>query len=373
MENEQRVEATVIEDAISPLARSEQWLAQARGRVANLAEQYRVPEAIETDRDYKDAKKNRSSVRKDVRELDDERKRMTREMDDALKRFRGDVQEVLQPLTDIDVAYKQAIDAYEERWGKQRRADLEGAYEEYAPDLMALVPLDRLVARYGSESGKGWLNRSTNVEAAKADMRAAIDAIAQGEQTIERSVAEEDLEVAKAHFFSTLDLGQAIQAAQARADQRERVRRLEEERRAREEEYRRILEAERAAKEAEAARRAEEARQEAEREAREAASRPPEEPQQAPQVPYEPPRVMSREEAAAEWAATTPDMPVPNALREHIAGAMGQPDPGRVPPYLMCCYGTQADADAFRVWCQQRGVKATVKPTGGRIYRISAK
>lgn len=362
MSDEQRVEATVMEDALSPMAKSEQWLARARDRVTELAAQYRVPESIETDRDYKDAKSSRTAVRKDVRDLDDERKRMTRELDDALKRFRGEVKGVLQPLTDIDVAYKEAIDDYERRWGQQRRTELEQAYEEYAPDLMDLVPLDRLVLRYGSESGRGWLNRSTNVEAAKADMRAAIDAIAQGEQTIERSVAEEDLEVAKAHFFSTLDLGQAIQAAQARADQRERVRRLEEERRAREEEYRRVLEAERAAKEAEAAKRAERRTQETESE-----------PPAAPKVPYERPAIMSREEAAAEWAATTPDMPVPSALREHVAESMGQPEPGRVPPYLMCCYGSRADADAFRVWCEQRKVKPTVKPTGGRIYRISAR
>lgn len=367
---EEKVEAAIIEEAISPLARSEQWLAQARARVTDLAAQYRVPEEILTDKDYKDAKASRTAVRKDAKELDDERKRMTREMDDALKRFRSDVNGVLEPLTELDAAYKEALDAYEERWGQQRRRDLEEAYEEYAPDLMELVPLDRLISRYGSERGKGWLNRSTNVEAAKADMRAAIDAIAQGEQTLERSVAEEDLEVAKAHFFSTLDLGQAIQTAQARADQRERVRRLEEERKAREEAYRRTLEAERAAKEAEAARKAEEERQRAEREA---ANKPAPEPREAPKVPYEKPTLLSRDEAAAEWAATTPDMPVPNALREHIAGAMGQPDPGKVPPYLMCCYGTQADADAFRVWCQQRGVKATVKPTGGRVYRITAR
>ena len=171
---EDKVEATIIEEAISPLARSEQWLAQARARVTDLAAQYRVPEEILTDKDFKDAKASRTAVRKDAKELDDERKRMTRAMDVALKRFRADVKGVLEPLTELDAAYKEALDAYEERWGRQRRRDLEEAYEEYAPDLMELVPLDRLISRYGSERGKGWLNRSTNVEAAKADMRAAM-------------------------------------------------------------------------------------------------------------------------------------------------------------------------------------------------------
>lgn len=351
MSDTQQVEAVTIETAISPLSKAEAWLAQATDRVAQLAEQYQVPDELADERAYKDAKASRASVRKDAKELDDERKRMTREMDDALKKFRTDVKRVLEPLTEIDSAYKEALDAYEERWGQQRRQELADAYEEYAPDLVPLVPLDRIIARYGSESGKGWLNRSTNIEAAKAGLRGAIDSIALGERTVEGAVDPEDAEAAKADYFSALDVGAAIQAAQARAEQRERVRRLEEERRAREEEYQRIL----AEKEARAA-----------EEAARRASAP--EPK-----PYEPPRVLSREEAAAEWAATTPNMPVPSPLREHVADTMGQPEAGKVPPYIMCAYGSRADADAFKAWCELRGIKATVKPTGGSVYRITRK
>lgn len=353
-----RVEAEPIETAMSPLSKAELWLAGARERVATLAEQYRVPDEITTDRAFKDAKASRASVRKDAKELDDERKRMTREMDDALKRFRDDVKGVLEPLTDLDAAYKEALDAYEERWGQQRRQDLQEAYDEYAPDLVPLVPLDRLIARYGSERGKGWLNRSTNVEAAKAGLRGSIDAVAAGEKTLEASVDPEDLEAAKADYFSALDLGQAIQAAHSRAEQRERVRRLEEERRAREELQRR-LEEERRQREQEAERE----RMERERAAAEAAARTPE-----PQ-----PTFVTRAEAAEMWQATTPNMPVPDALREHVAESMGQPEPGRVPPYVFCAYGSRADADAFKLWCEQRGIKATIKPTGGSVYRIVRK
>lgn len=303
------VEATPIDDGISPLARSERWLAAARGRVAELAAQYRVPDEITTDRAYKDAKESRASVRKDAAALDAERKAMTRELDDALKRFKADVKGVLEPLTELDVAYKRAIDEYEREWSSNRRAELVEAYEDYAPDLVPLVPFDLLLARHGSASGKGWLNRSTNVEAAKASMRSAIEGIASDERTLEGSVDAEDLEAAKADLFSTLDLGQAIRNATARAEQRERVRALEEERRRREEEYRRI--------------------------------------------------------AAEE--------PGPSPLLQHVAEAAGQPDAGSVPPYIMCCYGSRADADAFRLWCERRGVKATVRPTGGAVHTIARK
>ncbi len=351
-----KVEAEVVETDISPLARSEQWLAQARERVAGLAAQYRPPEEITDDAGYKDAKAARASARRDAKELDDERKRMTREMDDALKRFRADVKGVLEPLTAIDVAYKEALDAYEERWGQQRMQDLLDAYEEYAPDLMELVPLDRLIALRGSERGKAWLNRSTNLVAAQAALRAAIDQVAADEQTLAASVADEDLEAAKADLFTTLDLGSAIRSAQARAEQRERVRRLEEERRRREEEQRRI-EAEMAERRARQERERQE-REEAARREREAAAAAPA-PVPGP-VPYEPPAIIEPPQA----------MPVPSPLLEHVAETMGQPEPGKVPPYLMCAYGSSQDAAAFRTFCTNRNIRATVKPTGGSTYRI---
>lgn len=350
MSDVQQVDATTIDADISPLSKAETWLARARGRVAQLAEQYKVPEHIADERAYKDAKASRASVRKDAKELDDERKRMTREMDDALKKFRTDVKGVLEPLTEIDVAYKRALDDYEERWGQERRAALQEAYDDYAPDLVPLVPLDRIIARYGSESGKGWLNRSTNVEAAKAGLRGAIDGIALGERTVEGAVDPEDAEGAKADFFSSLDVGSAIQAAQARAEQRERVRRLEEERRQREEEQRRIA--------AEAAERRERERQERERQERER---------------LEAERRAAELQARQQAQPTMAQPPAPNPIVEHVAETMGQPNAGSVPPYIMCAYGTRADADSFKAWCAQRGIKATIKPTGGSVYRITRK
>lgn len=302
-----KVEATPIEDGISPLARSERWLAAARDRVGELAAQYRVPDEITTDRAYKDAKESRASVRKDAAALDAERKAMTRELDDALKRFRSEVKGVLEPLTDLDEAYKAAIGAYEEKWADQRRLELLEAYEEYAPDLMPLVPLDRLIERWGSERGRAWLNRSTNVVAAQDALRAAIDRVAADEQALQGAVDPEDLEAAKAELFHTLDLGAALQAADDRAAQRERVRELER----------------------------------------------------------------KREERAQ---ATEPhEEPAPSPMLEHMAEAAGQPDPGEVPPFIMCCYGSRADADAFRRWCETRGIRATVRPTGGAVFTIGRK
>lgn len=351
-----KVDAEIIEEGISPLSKAEQWLAGARDRVAELSAQYRVPEDIADERAYRDAKASRAAVRKDAAELDSERKRMTREMDDALKRFRTDVKGVLEPLTELDAAYRAALDDYEARWSAQRRAELQEAYDEYAPDLVPLVPLDRLITRYGSERGKGWIMRSTNVEAAKAGLRGAIDSVAAGEQTLEAAVDPEDLEGAKADFFATLDIGRAIADAQARAAQRERVRRLEKERRAREE-------AARAAQEAAEAARIERDDQ-APTEGHTA-------PQNAPQHPVNTGSVVSREEAAALWEQTTPNMPKPSIV-EQVAITMGTPGADEVPPYVFCGYGTRAQAEAFAEFCRLNGVRRFYKgQTHGRQYKLA--
>lgn len=62
-----------------------------------------------------------------------------------------------------------------------------------------------------------------------------------------------------------------------------------------------------------------------------------------------------------------------NEVAESFAEAVGQPERGEVPPYIMCCYGSRADADAFAVWCEKRGIRATVRPTGGSVFRIARK
>lgn len=353
MSDAEKVAAEVIEDAISPLSKAEQWLAMARETVAEKAAMYQVPDEITTEREYKDAKASRAGARRDAAELDAQRKAMTREMDDALKRFRSEVRGVLEPLTDIDVAYKAALDAYDERWGAERRQAMADAYDEYAPDLVPLVPLDRLIDRYGSERGKAWLNRSTNVEAAKASLRAAVDAIAAGERTVAGAVDHEDAESAKADFFSTLDVGQAISNAQARAAQREQVRRLEEERRRREEEYARI---------------------ERERQAVQPAPEPePEPPRPAEPAPIiETGCVVTADEYERLRHATGSVMPRQPSIAAQTAMNMAAPIGAEVPDYVFCGYGNLMQAQAFAAFCKQHGIERYVKvPTHGVSYKLS--
>ena len=243
-----------IEVDLTALSASEEWLAQANERAEQLAEQYR-PHDIVGEADYKASRKARADARKDIARIEAERKSMTDAIERAVRDFKDGAKLALEPLTGIDRGYAQKLREYEERWRTMRQVELEVEYEAIAPDLVPLVPFATMLARYGQDKGKAWLNRSTNVEAAKNMLADAVEAIAEGERTVDELVDDEDREATKARYFETLDLQATLAEARRAKEQRERVRRLEEERRAREERARLAREeAERRAAAEEAAR-----------------------------------------------------------------------------------------------------------------------
>lgn len=239
------VEATPIEQELGTISRGEKWLAGAAERVALRCEEYRPPERIESEKQRKECASARTQVRKDAAEIDAERKALLRTMEDALRKFKSEVKDVLSPLTDLDEEYKRLLDEYEEGWKANRVIELTEEYEALAPDIAmpiggntaALVPFERLMARFGSEKGKVWTNRSTNIQAAKQMIGEAIYVIADAERTIRESVPEEDVDGTLLSYFASLDLQQALSSARKLREQREQLARLEAERAARESEW----------------------------------------------------------------------------------------------------------------------------------------
>ena len=72
-------------------------------------------------------------------------------------------------------------------------------------------------------------------------------------------------------------------------------------------------------------------------------------------------------QAVELWRETCPDMPVP----AHLVEAAGGSAPRKAPPFFMACYGSAEDAEAFSAFCEQRHVRATIRQTEGRAYRLA--
>ena len=216
------------------------------------------------------------------------------------------------------------------------------------------------MGRYGQTKGAQWDARSTGEAKAADALRTAVESIADAERTIDSMVAEEDREAVKAGYFATLDLQAALNDARARAEQRERVRRLEEERRQREEEARR-------------------AQEEAERRRQEELRA-----QEEAKAAQEPPAIidthtnLTPQQYLEEYEAVTGQL-APDKTRQALLGDMavlaGAPRSGeRVPEYVFAGYGSRQQAELFVSWCSQVGVTRKTKiPTNGKLYKLSAR
>ncbi len=240
------VEATTIDTELSTMSRAEQWLAATAEAVADETAKYDIPGKIRDDKELDAAKRSRTEIRKAYKRYDDERKAMLRDVEDRIKKFKSEVKDVLSPLSDLDAEYKAVIDAYNDAWREQRRADLAQEYAKLAPDLVehvdtdtgeiveALVPFERVLGKYGNETGMVWLNKTKWVLVLMS-LQNAVHDIREGEKALDSLISDpEDLESAKALYFSTLDYDRAVKEAERLKEQRERVRALEFERKQRE-------------------------------------------------------------------------------------------------------------------------------------------
>lgn len=80
---------------------------------------------------------------------------------------------------------------------------------------------------------------------------------------------------------------------------------------------------------------------------------------------------MGADEYREEYERVTGEA-APNWLLESIAASRGMPDAGDVPPFVFCGYGTLAQADAFRAFCEERGItRRVVIESGGHQYKLT--
>ena len=219
----------VVATTIDPpelLGEAGRWLADARLRVATVAGEYGA-RPVDRPGEYQQEKRERAALRKEIAAIEDERRSMTRAVKEAIRAFESGARDVLAPLVAIDAEYKAAIDEWDARCDALRREALEAEYASFAPDLVPLVPFERLSEKFSGE-GK-WYLRSTNDGRALMSLRSCVATVARGEQTIASLdwLTDDERADLKAEYFSTLDLSQSLRNAQQRAERRQMVAELE--------------------------------------------------------------------------------------------------------------------------------------------------
>lgn len=221
----ERVEAEVL-DPPARRSPSDAWLSAVAGRVSEAVDKYKPYRVTNAD-EYRQAKRDRAALRREIAEIDESRKDMTRDVEATVRRFKANAKGVLAPLDELDGRFREEIGRFDDLMLSRRRSALESAYEEMAPYLAPLVPFATLSERWSRE-GK-WYLHSTTEAAALEDMGRHVDEIAASERRLLSMPWESDEErdAARAHLFRCLDFGETVEWAQARRESARRVAELD--------------------------------------------------------------------------------------------------------------------------------------------------
>lgn len=230
-EEVQEVEAEVIEAPV-PATEIDRAVARAAERAATWGERFQPRKPRDYD-DYRQAKRERAALRREIKEITDARKGLFAPWKEAIRDGETRINDVIEAGRRADAEYKAGLDAYDADVVGFHLGELRKAYEEYAPDLAALVPFERIDAKWGQ--GKGWHKASANQVEMERQMRVVASEIAHNERVIlDGHEPDEDKERWRSEYFRTLDFVGAARVAQEAREARERTRRLDEEREARE-------------------------------------------------------------------------------------------------------------------------------------------
>ena len=222
----QEVEAEVIDNDILKEGDYDKWLAGITGKATQVVAINRLFD-VTCAKEHKAAKDCRREIRRVAEEITNERKERTKALKDVLTRIQGDTNDVLEPLREADAAFKERIDAFEDAQEREKMGKLAAYYEEFAPDLVPLVPFERIAEVYGVPDK--WHTKAMTLPKCKQSLEKAVQRIANDERTIDNvGYRPEEVKALKAEYFACLSLSQALRTVDAQIKQRERVAQLEE-------------------------------------------------------------------------------------------------------------------------------------------------
>ena len=162
------------------------------------------------------AKTSRTEVNRVAKAIAAERIRVEKAYMAPFQSFKDRCMDLEGRLKATSADLKKVVDAGEEKRRAQRRIDLQEAYEELAPLLVPVVPLDALM-------DPSWLNKSVSLPKATGELADRLSDIASGWYTIKETVEEDYLPLAERSFFSTLDVGAALREVKSAKDAAARI------------------------------------------------------------------------------------------------------------------------------------------------------
>lgn len=174
-----------------------------------------TPEAIKL------AKNDRKYLNGLFKDIDERRKAVKREYSRPLDEFDARVGAITVKIKAASDRIKRELDGAEEARRAQKYAELAEHYEGFAGLLAPVVPYSRL-------HEDRWLNKTYRMDKACDELDAKVEKVAADWETLKAQGDMPHYELAEREFFRTLDLGAALNAARAAAEEDERIAELKQ-------------------------------------------------------------------------------------------------------------------------------------------------
>lgn len=164
-------------------------------------------------------KGKRAEINKAIKSVEDARKTVKREYNAPLAEFEAKVKELLAPAREVEAALGDEVRRREDERREGLRQGLERTYEDFAPALAEVVPFETICEPQ-------WLTLSYGAAKAAEELEAKAAKAATDWQTLREMDSVKQYDVAEREFFRTLNLGEALRAAEAASEEQSRIESL---------------------------------------------------------------------------------------------------------------------------------------------------
>lgn len=189
-----------IEAKIIGVAKVEDNILEAKEYALNLKEYY--SRLIFTDEQISEAKEERASINKVIKNIADYRKNIVAEFKKPIEIFETTAKEtekILKETADfVDVQVKN----FENKEKEEKKRQIEISFNQLVEELKDIVPLTKIF-------DEKWLNKTVKLAAVENEIKDKLDNIRSGLKAIEELHSEFELEL-KNTFLQDFDLTKAI-------------------------------------------------------------------------------------------------------------------------------------------------------------------
>lgn len=190
-------------------------------RCKEAADELAVTPEVLAERPYDEVKRLASSLSQQIKQADEARKQFKREWQKPQKAVEAAFKEALEPMNGLLALYKSEQAKREAQIRQERYELLCGFYEQDAPMLAELVPIER----FGIIRDKISVAKSYSAVAEEAKLHAKL-VKALNAWDVLRENELEFADEAEAEFFRTLDLNAALALNARRKAEQEKIEQL---------------------------------------------------------------------------------------------------------------------------------------------------